>query len=201
MLAELLSTVLQTLEIGLRQPSAGNESWCLNMVQIGNFHIGKAESAADPTVDITEASILWEMLVARYKCIEETQLYLNYVKDADFKVFISKVGLPMLERQANELEKQMDIYKIPLPKRPPKSVNIEDGSMAFSDELMFARIFEGCQGFIENIGYFIRTTVTNDPLRNIFYSFFKEETDMFDAMCKYGKQKGWLQVRPLYKPH
>jgi len=36
------------------------------MVQIGNIHIGKADTATQPKVDIVEASILSQQLYYRY---------------------------------------------------------------------------------------------------------------------------------------
>ncbi len=168
------------------------------MVQIGNIHIGKAETAEKTDIDILEAALAWDLLAARYKCIEETQIYHNYAHDLEFKEIIKMTGIAMLEKQASVLEQKLDFYRIPLPERPPVSFNAEGKDM-FSDEYMFAQIFEGCQNFINYLAYCLRSTITNDPLRADLTDFLTEEIAIFDKLCKYGKLKGWLKKPPLFK--
>ncbi|HZK24919.1 MAG TPA: hypothetical protein VFC74_05985 [Oscillospiraceae bacterium] len=50
------------------------------MVQIGNFHFGKADSAEKLNLSLQEAALVWDVLVSRYKCIEETNIYPESVK-------------------------------------------------------------------------------------------------------------------------
>jgi hypothetical protein len=169
------------------------------MVQIGNIHLGKAETAERTDIDILEAALAWDLLTARYKCILETQIYHNYAHDPDFREIIEKVGIATLEKQANQLEKQLDMYRIPLPDRPPKSVNSQAGGEEFKDEYMFGRIFQGCQNFIDYLAFCLRSTITNDPLRTSYTGMLEEEIVIFDRLCKYGKMKGWLQLPPVYK--
>ena len=169
------------------------------MAQIGNIHVGKADNAAPPSLTIYEAGIVWDFLSARYKCIEETNIYLNYAHDQDFKKMISRVGMKILESQAAALEKQCTLYAIPMPKRPPKGINQKGGGMNFSDEFMFRQIFEGCQHFIDHLGFCIKTVVHNDGLRDLFIDFLHEELSIFSNICKYGKIKGWLEVAPIYQ--
>lgn len=169
------------------------------MAQIGNLHVGKADNAAPPTLTIYEAGIIWDFLSARYKCIEETSIYRNYAHDPDFEKMIVKIGMKMLESQVVELEKQCNLYGIPMPTRPPKGINQKGGSMNFSDEFMFRQIFEGCQHFIDHLGFCIKTFVHSDTLRDTFIDFFQEELNIFGSLCKYGKIKGWLEVPPIYR--
>lgn len=138
------------------------------MVQVGNIHVGKAETAKPPALAITEAAIVWDLLSARYKCIEETSLYHSLAHDAEFKKLIARMGMTLLERQAEELEKQCSLYGIPMPKRPPLHVDQQAASVNYSDEYLFRQIFEGCQHFIERIGTCIKTAVYSEPLRGMF---------------------------------
>lgn len=168
------------------------------MVQVGNYHLGKAETANPPTVNILEAGIIWDMLSARYKCIEETSYYLAYAHDPDFKQLIARMGMKKLKGQAKELEKQCELFGIPMPPRPPKTVTQKDDG-AFTDEFMFRQVFEGCQHFLTTIAYCISSLVGHDALRQIFINFFSDEVNIFNNLCKYGRMKGWLQVPPVYK--
>lgn len=168
------------------------------MVQIGNIHFGSADTAVKPTVNIMEAYILWDALVARYKCVEETQIYHNYAHDTDFKAMI-KYGISFLENQVDELEKQMNIYKLPMPDRPPKSINQGENSIVLSDRFMFQQIFEGCQNFIDYLARQSRTIISNDPLRQMMVKFLTDELVLFDKLVRFAKTKGWLNVPPVYK--
>ncbi len=42
------------------------------MVQISNFHIGRAEKAKKPVLNAGEAYIIWNDLLTRYDNIEKT---------------------------------------------------------------------------------------------------------------------------------
>lgn len=171
------------------------------MVQIGNYHIGKADTATEPRIDVGEAALIWDLLVARYQCVEETQIYHNFAHDSELRVLMQDVGIGLLERQVKELEEHLNKYQVPLPKRPPKTYNLRDGSEFMTDEFMFIKIFTGCQIFIDCLARAIRSTVTNDALRSVFVKFLKDEIPLFDRLCKYGKQKGWLEPPPMFKPH
>lgn len=168
-------------------------------MEIGNIHIGKSETATAPTVSISEASLLWDFLVARYKCIEETSIYHNFAHDADLKKIIEKIGLDLLQSQVADIEKQLDLFGIPLPDRPRKSFRQKDGSELFDDEYILRQIFEGCQHFLIYLATAIVTCVTNDSLRQKFIDFFNDEVAILNNLCKYGKLKGWLEVPPVYK--
>ena len=170
------------------------------MVQIGNYHIGKAETATEPIIDVLEAALLWDLLKARYLCVEETQIYQNYAHDPEFKKIIGTVGIKVLEKQTDELEKQMNLFNVLLPKRPPKSYNRPSCDQVFTDEFIFQKIFRGCQYLLDAHVRALQSSITNDSLRTMFTDFFNEEVMLFDKLIKYGKQKGWLEQPPVYRP-
>jgi hypothetical protein len=168
------------------------------MVQIGNYHLGKAETAEKPSLDSGEAFLLWDMLVSRYDIIELTQIYHNLGHDPDFKTLLRRGLNKTLEKEVNIMEKELNRYHIPLPNRPPKSVKIPASTGILDDKFMFKQIFTGIQSFLDNHVRTIRSVTTNDPLRDMFINFAKEELDIFDGLCKYGKLKGWLEIPPKY---
>ena len=167
------------------------------MVQIGNFHLGRAETAKAPILDAGEAFLLWDHLVSRYDTIEQTQIYQNFAHDPDLKLILLKGLSATLEKQVDRLEAEMNTFKMPLPSRPPKSVRIEANSGVLEDRFLFKEVFTGIQNFLDNHTRTVRSLVTNDPLRKMFINFAKEELDLFDMFVKYGKLKGWLQTPPL----
>lgn len=170
------------------------------MVQIGNFHIGKANTASQPQLDIGEAFLLTQHLYYRYTCLEQTLHYYNWAHDADFKAMI-KVGLHYLEKEVAVIEEQMTKYKVPQPSRSPKSVKIDltEGSSAINDPFMFELIRNGCVAAVEKNLRNANQILNNDSLRVMFVNFVKEEMELMINCCKFGKLKGWLPVYPVYK--
>lgn len=170
------------------------------MVQIGNFHIGKADKASPPQLDIGEAFLLSQHLNYRYTCIEQTIHYYSWAHDADFKAMI-KLGLHYLEKEVAVIEEQMTKYKVPQPSRSPKSVkiNLIDGNTSITDQLIFEIIRNGCVAAIEkNLRNCIQI-LNNDSLRVMFVNFVKEEMELMIDCCKFGKLKGWMPVYPVFK--
>lgn len=170
------------------------------MVQIGNLHIGQAETIKPPEVDSGEAFLMWDYLVSRYGNIQLTQLLQNYAHDPDLKLLL-KSGLTLMENQVNKVETELNRVQIPLPNRPPKTVSTDIGSEVWSDQFIFSLIFTDIQGFLEQHIRVIRSITTNDTLRKMFISFLYQEIDVFDELCKYSKLKGWLASPPMLKLH
>ncbi|EEG76027.1 DUF3231 family protein [Dethiobacter alkaliphilus] len=172
------------------------------MIQVGNFHFGKADSAKQPQLDIVEAGILVQHLYYRYYCIEQTHQYYKAANDSDLKKMI-KMGIEYLEKEVTLLEEQMEKHSVPMPSRSPKSikapVNVNDSSL-INDQMIYEQIRSGCSAAVEkNLRNFL-AIINNDSLRSMFTNFVKEEVEILLQCCKYGKMKGWVPVYPPYKP-
>jgi hypothetical protein len=137
------------------------------MVQIFNFHVGRADKAESPVLSAGEAYILWNNLLTRYDHIEKTQVFQNLIHDLDFKYFVTKELQTTLEHQANELEQLMDMHKLPLPYRPPKSTSIQVSPELINDRYMFRDIIAGVENMMTMLTHTIRTFVTNDVVRGL----------------------------------
>ncbi|MEW5919659.1 MAG: DUF3231 family protein [Bacillota bacterium] len=168
------------------------------MVQIGNYHLGRAETAEQPKMDAGEIHILWDMLLTRYDIIMKTQIYQNFAHDPDLKAVLAKGLSSTLEGQADILEKEMNTFRLPLPTRPPKSVNLLSHGEVIDDEFIFRDVFFGIQGFLELHARVIRSITTNDQFRKTIIEMAIEELRLFDKLVKFGKLKGWLKAPPMY---
>ncbi|MCL5935731.1 MAG: DUF3231 family protein [Firmicutes bacterium] len=171
------------------------------MVQIGNIHIGKADTATLPTIDIGEAFILSQQLYYRYFCLEKTQQYYKWAHDTELKAMI-KAGSNFIEKEIAAMEEQMDKYNVPQPTRSPKSVKVTTSaneSSLINDQLIFESIRDGCVAAIEKNLRNAIAILNNDSLRVMFLEFVKAEADVMLQCCKYGKLKGWLPIYPIYK--
>lgn len=170
------------------------------MVQIGNYHLGKAETAKKPNMDAGEAFILWEMLLSRYDIMMKTQIYQNFAHDPDLKAMLSMGLTEILEKQADILEIEMNTHRLPLPLRNPKSVNLPTHNAVIDDEFIFRDVFFGIQSFLDYHARVIRSITTNDKFRKQLIDMAVDELYLFDKLVKFGKLKGWLKVPPIFQP-
>jgi len=166
-------------------------------MQLGNIHLGKAETALPPTLSLMEAALLWDLLVGRYQCVRETRIYYHYAHDTDWKKLL-EFGIGFLEEQARILEQQAKMYKLSLPDRPPLEVALPDNTTVFNDRYAFSQVFEGCQAWVDLLARASRSMVTNDPLRHIMVDFLNGDLSLFDKMVKFAKVKGWLEPSPVF---
>jgi hypothetical protein len=96
------------------------------------------------------------------------------------------------------MENQMNKIGIPLPPRPPKSINTPANTEVLRDELMFRTIFMGIQNFLSQ---HVRSIIVteNKELLEMFQRFEKSEMEFFTKLRKYAKLKGWIFIPPKYK--
>lgn len=168
------------------------------MVQIGNFHFGHAENANAPRLDVSEAYSLFSSLTLRYDLIQLLQIYHNFTHDPDLKIIVKTAIDELLEKQVNQIEQQMNKFKMVLPKRAPKSVNIESNSQIITDELIFRHSYLGMQYFITIDVQNATRSITNDALRDMYIGFINFEFKHFGNLTKYGKLKGWFESPPIF---
>jgi hypothetical protein len=146
---------------------------------------------------LTEAFHLWDHLTQRYDQLQMTDLFSGIVHDPDFKLLLTQ-GLSSLTGQTKLLEQELIKYGVPLPGRPPFSIEISIDPESFKDSFMFSNIFTGIVEAIDMHMRAVIETIKNDALRDLFLQFLKEEVDMFDKFLKYGKAKGWAKVTPIF---
>ena len=168
------------------------------MVQIGNLHIGIAQTAKADSISAGEAFILWDNLISRYDIIMATNLYINHVHDPEFALILRQGLDGVLQKQVAELEKLMKKYQLPLPRRNPKSVQFRENTSLINDQYIFNRLFTGIQNFVSNHIRSVRIVVYNKDLRKFNIRNLKTELKLYNALCKYGKLKGWIAVPPLH---
>jgi len=138
---------------------------------------------------------LWQHLVQRYDVLELTQTFQNFAHDLDFKAILTK-GIGILEKEINFLEQEIDKLAIPLPPRPPKSINNPINTEILRDELMFRLIYCGIQNFV------VQQTKSllmfqDGHLKDRFTKMLLTEIDLYKKLTSYGNLKGWLHVPPF----
>lgn len=144
-----------------------------------------------------EAFHLWAHTNYRYINIEETMRWKEFVHDAEF-VKILDVGLNRLEKQVTVLERELERFGLPIPKKAPKHIKGSHNRSFFQDEYIFKSLFIGLQwaGVLHSKAF--TQCVTNDNIRMLFKKYLYDEVDMLKHVIKYGKLKGWIQTPPQY---
>ena len=146
-----------------------------------------------------EAFHLWDHLTFRYDNISQTEIFHAFAKDAEFKVILATGLQSSLKKQAALLEKELDYFGIPLPKRP-KDYNMSAGnSELLDDDHMFRMLTFGIQGAAILHAQALKQCTVNDRVRGIFKDLLFEEIGYIDKLIMFGKLKGWMHPVPLYK--
>ena len=158
----------------------------------------RAATEAQGKVHAGEVFQLWTHLVMRYDIKEITDIFQNFAHDLEFKAILS-LGLKIIEEEITELENEMDQLGIPLPPRPPKSINTPGNTEVLRDELMFRTIYMGIQNFMSEHLRNIRM-MQNPRLREMSIRMQHDEINLFIKLSTYGQLKGWLFIPPSYNP-
>ncbi len=159
--------------------------------------IGKTTTQQAKTIHSGEAYELWQHLVMRYDVQELATIYQNFINDVEFKSLMTW-GLSVIEKEITKMEDEMDKLGIPLPKRPPQSINTPANSEIFRDETMFRSIYMMTQIFLSQLQR-TRVILVDPKLRDMFMEIQKSEEAISQKMVTYGRLKGWLHFPPRYK--
>lgn len=158
----------------------------------------------DPNVSerltTVEATSLWDHLTLRYDNRRLTELYLTYAHDADFKVSM-EMGLKTLNKQIDNLERELLHFGIPMPKKPSK-ITMKDSTSEFIwDDHMYRTLLMGLRTVATLHARTYKEVTYNDRIRGIFQQIMNDEMAYVDMYLKYGKLKGWLHTIPKYGPY
>ena len=159
--------------------------------------VGKTTSQQQQSIHTGEAFEIWQHLVMRYDVYELTDIFQNFASDTEFKALLA-FGLNMLQVNIDVIEKEMSRLGIPLPPRPPKSINTPANTEILRDELMFRTIYMGIQNFLNEHQRTV-LMMKNPKMRDIFMKMQREEITLYTRVVAYGNIKGWLHVPPEYK--
>jgi len=159
--------------------------------------MGKTTAEQQQSIHTGEAFEIWQHLVMRYDVYELTDIFQNFANDMEFKALLT-IGLNTLQKQIDQIETEMNRLGIPLPPRPPKSINTPANTEILRDELMFRTIYMGIQNFLNEHQRTV-LMMKNPKLRDVFMEMQKYEIGLYTKIVAYGNMKGWLHAPPEYK--
>jgi len=158
---------------------------------------GKTTVQQQAQIHTGEVFFTWEHLVARYEVYELLDIFHNFASDIDFKALISIV-LGSLKKDIAQVEDELNTLGVPLPTRPPKSINSPANTEVLRDEFMFRILLRQFQSFI-NEHASTSTALRNQRLKELFFKTNQEEIKSHSRLVTYGDLKGWVPVPPTYK--
>lgn len=154
---------------------------------------------SESELGVAEAADLLDHLSLRYDNIRTTELFISVTHDIDFKAVLS-MGLKKLKQQSLRLEKELDLYGIPLPKKSPKTTLTLENNEVMDDDYMYRILVNALQGALIMHAKSFKECTICDNTRGLFKGLFLDEIELIDNLLKYGKLKGWLNPVPSFGP-
>lgn len=149
-------------------------------------------------VDIQEAYSIWNWLRVRYNSLETLQFYLNLVHDRDFSLLLGRL-LKDTKQHMKAMELEGKKFNIPVPDRPPLEIEFPGGINQVTDKFIYKKILADIMAELFMVSRMVRSSTTNDRLREIFVNDMLTLIRNFELYYKYSKAKGWEDVPPSYK--
>ena len=159
--------------------------------------IGKNPAQEQRALHSGEPYEMFQHLIVRYDMMELAIIFQNFTNDTDFKTILT-LGLNVLDKEITQIESEMNRLGLPLPKRPPRSINTPANTEIFRDEAMFRTL----NRFIQISLYQLQRTgvIIMDPtLRDMFINMLTSQTELYTKFIAYGRLKGWIPIPPRYK--
>jgi hypothetical protein len=170
----------------------------LNLVSIYKKVKSKKES-----LDIQEAYNIYSLLRARYVSTQTVQLFKNFVHDLDWEIVLEGFE-KHFKKQITVLEKLGEEFHIIMPGKPPLDVKFATNINDITDDYIYKKIYHDLIAELMSLIHAVRSTSTNDNLRNVIIQDLTIHFQDFDTLYKFGKLKGWEETYPVYKtamPH
>ena len=168
------------------------------MKVLGIISIIKKVTKRDESLDIQEAFNIYSLLRARYVSTQTVQLFKNFVHDVDWEIILDGFQ-KHFEKQIDNLEKLGEDFRIIMPNRPPVDVKFATRVNDITDDYVYKKIYHDLIAQLMSLIHAVRSTSTNDNLRNVIIQDLIIHFEDFDTLYKFGKLKGWEETYPTYK--
>lgn len=154
-------------------------------------------------VDIQEAFNIYNLLRARYVSTQTVQIFKNFVHDPDWNSVLDRF-IKHFEKQIKVLEEMGEMFRLIMPGKPPLDNKFAVSINDITDEYIYKKIYHDLVAELMSLIHAVRTTSTNDYLRNVIIQDLITHFEDFDVLYKFGKIKSWEESYPVYKtalPH
>jgi len=160
--------------------------------------IFKKVNDREDRLDIQEAFNIYNLLRARYVSIQTVQLFKNFTHDVDWEIILDGF-MKHFDKQIAILEELGQKFRIIMPNRSPLDVNFSTSINDIADDYIYKKIFHDLIAQLMSLIHAVRSSSTNDKLRNVIIDDLKIHFKDFDTLYRFGKLKGWEETYPVYK--
>ncbi len=170
---------------------------------MATFSIFKRARGGKEQIDIQEAFNIFNLLRARYVSSQTVQIFKNFVHDREWGMVLDTF-LKHFEHQITVLEEEGKKFRITMPNKPPLDTKFAASINEITDEYIYKKIYHDLIAQLMSLIHAVRTTSTNDNLRNTIIQDLLTHFKDFETLYKFGKLKGWEESHPVYKtalPH
>jgi len=165
---------------------------------LGIVSIIKKVKNRDESLDIQEAFNVYNLLKTRYVSIQTVQLFKNFVHDVGWEIILDKFQKDF-EKQIVILDELGRKFRIVLPNRPPVGIKFATRINDITDDYIYKTIYHDLVAQLLFLIQSVRSTGTNDNLRNIIVKDLIIHLEDFDTLYRFGKLNGWEETYPNYK--
>ncbi len=165
--------------------------------------IFKRARGGQERIDIQEAFNIFNLLRARYVSAQTVQLFKNFVHDREWGIILGDF-IKHFEKQIAVLEELGKRFRLIMPNKPPVDIKFATSINDITDEYIYKKIYHDLIAQLMSLIHAVRTTSSNDNVRDIILQDLKTHFEDFDVLYKLGKLKGWEESYPVYKtalPH
>jgi len=165
--------------------------------------IFKKVKSENERIDIQEAFNIYSLLRARYVSTQTVQLFKNFAHDVGWEIILDGF-MKNFDRQIAILEELGETFRIAMPGRPPLDLKFTTSINDITDDYIYKKIYHDMVAQLMSLIHAVRSSSTNDNLRNIIIKDLTTHFADFDTLYKFGKLKGWEETYPVYKtaiPH
>ena len=165
--------------------------------------IFKKVKSENERIDIQEAFNIYSLLRARYVSTQTVQLFKNFAHDVGWEIILDGF-MKNFDRQIAILEELGETFRIAMPGRPPLDLKFTTSINDITDDYIYKKIYHDMVAQLMSLIHAVRSSSTNDKLRNIIIKDLTTHFADFDTLYKFGKLKGWEETYPVYKtaiPH
>ncbi len=149
-------------------------------------------------LDTREAANLWDILRSKYDSIEKHQSFKTMTNDVELK-FILDRSLNSCHKVVGMISTAMAKYNVRAPDQNRLASDWPVNTEAIRDEMIAKMLFLFNQEHTENILRAIRTSTTNDSIRDLLITIMYLSIDNQERVFKFLKLKSWVDIPPTYQ--